>query len=172
MAHPPIFQVVGYKKSGKTSTLEKLIHYGDQLGDRVAVVKHHGHTTPLDEAHRLNDSARLHENGAFITSVTGADEVQMQMKSSLSLEKMVKWYSFLEPDLILVEGYKKATYPKAVIIKKNEDLELLDLDNIQVVLTWEDNILITRPVPVYSIHHWTENIEELYSIIKGDHHSE
>lgn len=49
-------------------------------------------------------------------------------------EKIDMLYCF-KPEVILIEGHKKEPYPKAVILRDESDLELVEiLPNIQVVL--------------------------------------
>ncbi len=49
MALLPIVAIVGRSGSGKATFLEKLIAESKARGWRVGVIKHHGHTTSLDQ---------------------------------------------------------------------------------------------------------------------------
>lgn len=44
----PILSFVGRSGSGKTTVIERLITEMTARGYRIAVVKHHAHTTPID----------------------------------------------------------------------------------------------------------------------------
>ncbi len=53
-----------------------------------------------------------------------------------SLPKIIKLYEFFSPDVIFVEGYKKEGYPKAVLVRDERDLAMLDtLTNIACVIS-------------------------------------
>ncbi|MFC7062780.1 molybdopterin-guanine dinucleotide biosynthesis protein B [Halobacillus seohaensis] len=167
MGQPAIFQIVGYKNSGKTTLLSELIRYGNAKGNQVAVIKHHGHRTPLKPMKTSTDSDYLHQCGSLITTVTSPDSLQLQINKELPLVRIIEWYKMLEPDVIFIEGYKQENYHKTVIIKDKEDIELLKLTKIQMVFTWDENLIPNLAVPVYNIHHWKEHIDEIYSTIEG-----
>ncbi|MCA0969606.1 molybdopterin-guanine dinucleotide biosynthesis protein B [Halobacillus litoralis] len=168
MKGSPVFQIVGYKNSGKTTLLSKLIAYGAGKGERVAVIKHHGHPEPLQAMHDETDSARLKKSGSFLTGVRSAGGLQLELDSTdFSLPRIVELYQAFEPDLIVVEGYKEEDYPKAVIVKKEQDLELLKKENIRFVITWDVSLTGNLTLPVYTIGEWEEQLPILYDLIKG-----
>lgn len=64
-----------------------------------------------------------------------------------------------EVDTILIEGYKKESYPKVVLLRSAEDVELLHkVENIVAVITWYDAPANLREE--YKVFHITE--EKLY----------
>ncbi|WP_101843467.1 molybdopterin-guanine dinucleotide biosynthesis protein B [Halobacillus sp. Marseille-P3879] len=165
---PRIFQVVGYKNSGKTTLLKKLVQYSSSiLEERVIYLKHHGHIEPLSQKANDADSVKLYQNGAFAACVTGASQTQMHLNIELSLSQLIDWHLFLEPDLILIEGFKTEKYPKAVILKDEADLNLLNLSNIKLIFVWDANIPLETELPVYHIKSWQNSIGDIYSCIKG-----
>ncbi|GGF15575.1 putative molybdopterin-guanine dinucleotide biosynthesis adapter protein [Halobacillus andaensis] len=163
---PVVFQIVGYKNSGKTTWMTEMVKYAAELGDHVACLKHHGDPSPLSQPEETVDSVKLHRCGAFITSVTGAGETQMLMNRELSLSQLIDWYAVLQPDMIFVEGFKHEGYPKAVILKNKNDVKLLELPNVQVVFTWDRELVTNLEIPVYHMDHWRASIEDIYSYIK------
>jgi molybdopterin-guanine dinucleotide biosynthesis protein B len=133
----PILQIVGYQNSGKTTLITKLIEKLSTEGFSVGTIKHHGHGgEPL-----IGDSGKdteLHRKaGASVVAVEGKGVVQLTAaNSSWKLEKLIALYKSFEIDVILVEGYKKANYPKIVLLRNGEDKELLDeLTNIACVIS-------------------------------------
>lgn len=67
--------------------------------------------------------------------------------------------SFFEVDTILIEGYKKESYPKVVLLRSAEDVELLQkVENIVAVITWYDAPANLREE--YKVFHIIE--EKLY----------
>jgi len=151
--HRPILQVVGFQNSGKTTLAEKLIKTGIELGLDVATIKHHGHNTPQKPEAGLKDSERHRQAGAAITAVEGGGSLQLHIqKQSWSLDGILALYEQFSPDLIVVEGYKKAPYPKLVLLRGEEDLELVqELTNVWAVITWQRLQLGPKPYPVFSL---------------------
>ncbi|MCM3761627.1 molybdopterin-guanine dinucleotide biosynthesis protein B [Alkalihalobacillus oceani] len=151
--YSPVLQVVGFQNSGKTTLAEKLIKTGGELGLKVAAIKHHGHNTPQKPEAGLKDSERHRQAGAAITAVEGGGSLQIHIQQqSWSLAEILALYEQFSPDLIVVEGYKKAPYPKLVLLRGEEDLELLqELTNVRAVITWKQLRLGTHPFPVFSL---------------------
>ncbi|ARI78043.1 molybdopterin-guanine dinucleotide biosynthesis protein B [Halobacillus mangrovi] len=165
----PVFQIVGYKNTGKTSLLSEIIAYGSARGQRVAAIKHHGHDEPLKVMHHETDSYRLHESGAFMTGVDSPRRFQLELNhpEGFTLDHLVELYRNFSPDLIVVEGFKYEHYPKAVIIKRADDLKLLDLTNIQFVITWNENLTDHLSIPVYTLREWRRRMSDVYTVAKG-----
>ncbi|RWZ55162.1 molybdopterin-guanine dinucleotide biosynthesis protein B [Halobacillus fulvus] len=168
----PVFQIVGYKNSGKTSLLSSLIAYGSRQGDKIAAIKHHGHDEPLKVMHYGTDSYRLHESGAFMTGVDSPRRFQLELshEDPFPLSQLVDLYQHFSPDLIAVEGFKQEPYPKAVIIKRAEDLNLLELENIQLVVTWDRSLTHALELPVFHLDEWRRSLPEVYRIARGKNH--
>ncbi|WP_046176332.1 molybdopterin-guanine dinucleotide biosynthesis protein B [Domibacillus indicus] len=144
-----VFQIVGYQNSGKTTLMEKLIRAASDLGVKAAAIKHHGHGGVPDYS---KDSDRHHQAGALIAGVEGDGVLQLNIpRESWKLKDILALYSLFPVDCIFVEGYKKESYPKAVLIRTEEDLPLLELENIQCVISW---------VPLLITPHRTFYIEE------------
>ncbi|UOQ92818.1 molybdopterin-guanine dinucleotide biosynthesis protein B [Halobacillus shinanisalinarum] len=169
MNQAPTFQIVGYKNSGKTTVLCDLVAYGSTIGDQVATVKHHAHKQPLEPMHTETDSYRLQKAGSFLTGVDNADTFQLEYnhKQSPPLGWLIDLYQSFGPDLILIEGFKKEAYRKAVILKEESDLRLLNLEQIAFVLTWDLEWVKHLEVPVFAMDEWKQSIENIYSIMKG-----
>jgi molybdopterin-guanine dinucleotide biosynthesis protein B len=106
--------VVGYQGSGKTTLTRALARELMGRGHQVAVIKHSSHHLDLPG----KDTAALREavgQAGFISP----QESAVFWKKSLSLENIIP---YLEADLILVEGFKRAkTYPKIVCLRGEPD---------------------------------------------------
>ncbi|CJF71739.1 Molybdopterin-guanine dinucleotide biosynthesis protein B [Streptococcus pneumoniae] len=155
-----VLQVVGFQNSGKTTLVEKLIKKAKQFDLRVGSIKHHGHGGPPDSSSELKDSHRHYQAGADVASVAGDGTLQLTADvKDWSLKKQIDFYQFFSPDVIFVEGYKKESYPKAVLIRSEEDLVLLSsLTNIICVIS---HIPLKNEVQrAYPIFHLQE--DELY----------
>ncbi|MBS4222037.1 molybdopterin-guanine dinucleotide biosynthesis protein B [Lederbergia citrea] len=138
MAGSKAFQIVGFQNSGKTTLMKKMIFNGTKNGLRIGTIKHHGHGG-VPEKTVLNKDTDKHRNaGAQITSVEGNGSLHIEAnKNSWDLEEIIHVYKNFSMDLILIEGYKHASYPKVVIIRNDDDLYLLEkLVNIKAVISW------------------------------------
>ncbi|USK59232.1 molybdopterin-guanine dinucleotide biosynthesis protein B [Peribacillus asahii] len=133
----PILQVVGYQNSGKTTLMEKLISRAAQVGLRAASIKHHGHGGAPSYELPSKDSLRHYEAGAVVSSVEGGGTLQLRAKmDDLNLEEMLRFYQFFSIDVIFVEGYKRESYPKVVLLRDEQDLSILDsLTNVQCIIS-------------------------------------
>ncbi|WP_062104898.1 molybdopterin-guanine dinucleotide biosynthesis protein B [Bacillus niameyensis] len=133
-----VFQVVGYQNSGKTTLMEKLIAYGTSKSFRIGTIKHHGHGGAPDKNRVAKDSDRHREAGAKFACVEGGGILHLEaQQGSWSLDEIISLYKQFELDLVLVEGYKQAQYPKIIMIREPEDLELVrELTNIHSIISW------------------------------------
>lgn len=160
----PLLQIVGYQNSGKTTLVEKIVKKGTEQGIKIATIKHHGHQKSLENLHQEKDSARHFKAGASATIVEGGGSLQLEAKTTgWTLDKLIQLYAFFENDMILIEGFKTADYPKIVLIKNENDIELLNtLTNIMAVISW---IPIQTNFRVFHINeeekylHWIFNSE-------------
>jgi len=134
LVKPVIFQVAGYQDSGKTTLSLNLIEHLSVSGLKIATIKHHGHGGK-PEVNETKDSGRHIAAGAAVSLVEGEGRILIQAEQKQwSLLEEIEMLSFFKPDVILVEGYKNEKYPKAVILRDEGDLELLDkLPDIKVI---------------------------------------
>ena len=155
---PSILQIVGYQNSGKTTLVEKIVHALAERKMKVATIKHHGHGGFPEVAQK--DSERHRKAGAVVSSVEGAGLLSLSsLREEWSLQEIIRLYEFFEVDIILIEGYKKESYPKVVLLRSEEDVELLHkVENIVAVITWYDAPTNLREK--YKVFHIAE--DELY----------
>lgn len=155
LVKPVLFQVAGYQNSGKTTLSLRLIKELTASGLKVATVKHHGHGG-MPEVVEAKDSEMHVKAGAAVSLVEGGGRMIIQAESGQwSLSEEIDMLSFFKPDVILIEGYKNEPYPKAVILRDESDLELVEkLHNIQVVLYRKSglpNLLKDSALPVLNM---------------------
>jgi molybdopterin-guanine dinucleotide biosynthesis adapter protein len=135
---PIIFQIVGYQNSGKTMLIAKLIERCNQEGWCVGTIKHHGHGGTPTSGDEQKDTFRHRKAGAVVTGVEGAGMLQIHAgKNEWPLEEILQLYEGFSLDLILIEGYKRESYDKVVLIRSEEDLPLISsTTNIAAVISW------------------------------------
>lgn len=154
--NPTIFQIVGFQDSGKTTFLKKLIEELEKVQVSAVTIKHHGHGGK-PAFHEEKDSYQHLKAGALAAIVEGEGHLLLQSNRSYwSLDEKIKLLSFFSPNVILIEGHKYESFPKGVIIRKKDDLTLLDkLENIKVVYYWDEKLIESHreiPIPTFSIH--------------------
>src|SRR5699024_724757 len=105
---------------------------------RVATLKHHGHGGEPAIVQGTDSYEHL-QAGAHISGVQGEDRLQLKLTGfkNANLEKAISIYTGFPIDLLLIEGYKHAPYPKIVLKNNPEDDQLLQLENIIAVGGWE-----------------------------------
>ncbi|WP_243292292.1 molybdopterin-guanine dinucleotide biosynthesis protein B [Bacillus sp. FJAT-47783] len=138
--HQKIIQVVGYKNCGKTTLMEALVREFSERNVKVGTIKHHGHEgNPPDVEERFRDHHRHFRQGAYVSSVEGNGEFHMQLKMEESnVKQILSLYQMFPLDLILIEGYKHAPFPKVVLLRSKEDEHLVQsLKNICCVISTE-----------------------------------
>lgn len=108
---PPVVSIVAKSNSGKTTLIERLIPELHTRGLRVGVLKHHHRLSSFDTPGK--DTHRIAEAGAEI--VVGVSPVQVAVfrrePGSADLDGVIE-RQFGDVDLVLVEGYKRGTFPK------------------------------------------------------------
>jgi molybdopterin-guanine dinucleotide biosynthesis protein B len=133
----PIFQVVGYQNSGKTTLISKLVKRLSSEGFSVGTIKHHGHGGMPEYGDGGKDSEVHRLAGASVIAVEGGGSLQLTAQHlSWDLHKTLSLYETFHLDAILIEGYKMESYPKIVLLRNHDDLELLDkLSNINCLIS-------------------------------------
>jgi molybdopterin-guanine dinucleotide biosynthesis protein B len=108
----PVIGIAGWKKSGKTTLVERLIAELTRRGLKVATVKHAHHAFQVDDA--ATDSARHRRAGAGQVAIVSRDRWAMVRELAGALEPdLAEVIGWLDPcDLVIVEGYKRSPIPK------------------------------------------------------------
>ncbi|MEZ5818207.1 MAG: molybdopterin-guanine dinucleotide biosynthesis protein B [Hyphomicrobiaceae bacterium] len=108
----PVIAIVGWKNSGKTTLVVRLVAELSSRGHRIATVKHAHHAFQIDDGE--TDSARHRRAGARQVAVVSAERVAMIKELGGEPEPcLADIAAMLDPcDLIVVEGYKAASVPK------------------------------------------------------------
>lgn len=93
---------------------------------------------------------RYQAAGADVTAVEGAGVLQLTARRNWDLPRLIELYRFLETDCLLIEGFKKAPYPKVVILSKEEDLEALQAVNtIAIIYRKKEHMIEHQGLPVF-----------------------
>ncbi|MBO0763301.1 MAG: molybdopterin-guanine dinucleotide biosynthesis protein B [Hyphomicrobiaceae bacterium] len=111
-SRPPAIGVAGWKNSGKTTLVTRLVAELTRRGFKVATVKHAHHAFQIDDAE--TDSARHRRAGAAQVAIVSATRwavvCELGTDPEPTLDEII---GRLDPcDLVIVEGYKRAPIPK------------------------------------------------------------
>ncbi len=108
----PVFGVTGWKNSGKTTLVTRLVSELTGRGLVVSTVKHAHHAFDIDKTG--TDSHRHREAGASeVMIVSGNRWALMHELREEDEPPMLQALERISPcDLILIEGYKREPHPK------------------------------------------------------------
>lgn len=135
-----IIQIVGYKKSGKTTLMSHTIKQLKLNNYKVATIKHHGgmHDDKMQEQDiKLQttdvDHMKHFEAGADQSIVQGVEYQQSVSRvPKQTLTEIIQKSVTIDTNIILVEGYKDADFPKVIVYKDPGELKRLShLTNIK-----------------------------------------
>ena len=111
-AHSPLVGIAGWKNSGKTTLVERLVAHFALQGLDVATIKHAHHAFKIDDD--ATDSGRHRRAGARQVAV--ASQRRWAIIRELGKATEPSLTDIIEEldrcDLIIIEGYKSAPIPK------------------------------------------------------------
>jgi molybdopterin-guanine dinucleotide biosynthesis adapter protein len=107
-----VIGITGWKNSGKTTLVEKLVSHFAQMGLRVATVKHAHHEFDID--HAGTDSFRHRKAGAHEVAIVSARRWALMHELGMEREPpLADVLARLSPcDLVIIEGYKREGHAK------------------------------------------------------------
>lgn len=161
---PVIVQFVGYKNSGKTTLLAKLVRRLKQAGLSVGTVKHDAHDFEMDRPG--TDTWKHQEAGADITAISSAFRSALISQGPEPLSALIAQMSHV--DVILVEGFKDADHPKLILLRSPEDAELLALRNPLLTVRWPAaSMLETDIAPAANIDDEDTIADAIFSLLSA-----
>lgn len=151
----PVISIVAKSGTGKTTLLEKLIAELKRRGYRVGAMKHDAHQFEID--HKGKDSWRLTQAGADTMVVSSAAKVAMVKQNPRSEEPsatdLISAY-FDGMDIVLTEGFKRSSFPKIEVHRKERSDVLLcrgdEYDSTLIAVASDQ--AWTLDVPVFDIN--------------------
>ena len=142
-----VFGVTGWKNSGKTGLMERLVGEFCARGLTVSTIKHAHHAVDVDQAG--TDSHRHRIAGASeVVLASGSRVALMQELRGAPEPSLSNLLARLSPvDLVLVEGYKREVHPKIEAHRAVTGHPLIAPDDPQIRAVASDTPLkIDRPV--------------------------
>ena len=136
-----IFGVIGWKDSGKTGLMERLVSEMTNRGFKISTLKHAHHSFDID--HQGRDSFRHRQAGASEVMLSSNNRWALMHELRGEPEpSFAELIAMMKPvDLILVEGFKKEQHSK---------LECHRAENNENFIYQSDNSvrLIASDVPI------------------------
>lgn len=120
----PILSIVGTSDAGKTTLIEKLVPELKKRGWRVATVKHDVHGFDID--HPGKDSWRHRQAGADAVIISSPNRVALieSVDHDHTLDELLDHLA-LKVDILISEGYKRASFPKIEVFRQGHRPDLL-----------------------------------------------
>ncbi len=137
-----IFGIVGWKNSGKTTLIERIVREFTAQGFAVSTIKHAHHTFDIDVPGK--DSYKHREAGAREVLVASAARWALVHELRGAPEpSLVELVAHIAPcDLILVEGFKQHDHPKIEVLRAvNRDGRIADQDQTVCAIATDDRAL-------------------------------
>jgi molybdopterin-guanine dinucleotide biosynthesis adapter protein len=146
-AKVPVLGFAAFSGTGKTTLLTKLIPILKQDGLRIGLIKHSHHSFQIDQSGK--DSFRLREAGAspvmLVSSHRRAIIKEFQIQREPILDEELLAFDQSELDLILVEGFKSANFPKIELHRPILNKPLLYPDDPNIIAFASDS-----PLPIHA----------------------
>ena len=149
----PVVGIVGWKNSGKTTLVERLIEEFTRRGLRVASVKHAHHSFEIDDT--ATDSARHRRAGSAQVAIVSNKRWALITETAGSTEPdFADVVAMLAPaDLIIVEGYKRAPIPKIEARRgaSANDKPLAPDDSHIIAIATDEPSAHVSPLPIFHL---------------------
>ncbi len=133
-----IFGVTGWKNSGKTGLMERLVSEISKRGFTVSTLKHAHHHFDVDHAGK--DSYRHRQAGAGEVLLSSAKRWALMHENRESDEATLEQLlTHLSPcDLVLIEGYKRDRHAKIEVNRKATGKSLIALEDPTILAVASD----------------------------------
>jgi molybdopterin-guanine dinucleotide biosynthesis protein B len=136
-----IVQIVGYKNAGKTTLSCEFVRELAGQGVRVGTLKHDAHDFEPELAGK--DTWQHRQAGAFLTAITSPSRTAWVHEQSTPVEQLVARMEAKFAQFIVIEGFKTAPYPKIVLLRTEEDVDLFALPNVIAAVVRKPDQAIT-----------------------------
>ena len=145
-----VYGVIGWKNSGKTSLMERLVAEISRRGFSVSTVKHVHHSVDLDQPGK--DTFRHRQAGAREVVLASADRLAILVEHRGPEPELPAVLARLAPvDLVLVEGYKRDAHPKVEVWREETGQPLIQPGDALVRAVATD-VALNLPVPVLDLN--------------------
>ncbi len=114
-----------HRKQGKTQLVMRIVDGLNKEGFKVGTIKHIGGNSTFDSP-KIKDTSRHAEAGAkLVVAVTKSELISVNKNDNPTLEQAIQKFP-KDFDFIIVEGFKRSSYPRFIIIDKAEEIQGLN----------------------------------------------
>ena len=146
-----VYGVIGWKNSGKTSLMERLVAHITARGFTVSTVKHVHHDVDLDQPGK--DSHRHRAAGASEVVLASAHRFAILREHRGPEPELTEVLARMAPvDLVLVEGYKRDAHAKIEVYRHEAGHDLIQPHDPLVRAVATDADLGPLPVPLLDLN--------------------
>ncbi|MTW20006.1 molybdopterin-guanine dinucleotide biosynthesis protein B [Allochromatium palmeri] len=162
----PVLGFVAPSGSGKTTLLRRLVAALQAQGLRVGYLKHAHHSFDLDRPGK--DSYEIRAAGAAQTLLASRERWALQVENDHKgedpdLDAMLARFERDRLDLVLVEGFKHARYPKIEVYRAALGQPPLYPDDPEIIaLASDDPPPVTPHPPVLPLNDIAELVEFIF----------
>ncbi len=143
----PILGMAAYSGTGKTTLLTELIPLLTARHIRVGLIKHSHHNFQIDKPGK--DSFRLRAAGAspvmLVSSHRRAIITDFPSPEEPDLNEQLRYFEQSELDLLLIEGFKSARFPKIELHRPSLNNPLLYPDDDSIIALATDQAVTLPP---------------------------
>ena len=151
-----VFGIIGWKNSGKTGLMERLVTEITVQGFSVSTIKHAHHTFDIDREGK--DSFRHRAAGA--TEVLLCSQTRWALMHELKNNCEPGLGDLLERlspvDLVLVEGFKKESYLKLETFRIENGKVPFARTNSDIIAIASDTVHSDLDLPVFDLNHTSD----------------
>ncbi|APX72662.1 molybdopterin-guanine dinucleotide biosynthesis protein MobB [Companilactobacillus allii] len=157
------FQIIGHKKSGKTTLLQNFLTETPQY--KFSVVKHTH--LPIDIA-TTNDTGKFFQYSDDVLLLNNEQTIHYQRNlPTTNLDKIAKLQKG-DSDFIIIEGIKELDFPKIVLLKSDESIsDYSDITNISTFVSIQGNTS-TKVLNIENINNRKKFINSFIEDIQND----
>ena len=129
--------VIGWKNSGKTTLVSRLVSHLRKKKFKVGVVKHAHHTFDID--HPNTDSYKIREAGSYKTTIVSEKRlahIEEKISPEIDIEELIKLNNGC--DILIFEGFKKIKKLSKIEVnlkKNNKELLYKSFDNVRLLVS-------------------------------------
>ena len=129
--------VIGWKNSGKTTLVSRLVAHLKKKEFKVGVVKHAHHSFNID--HPNTDSYKIREAGSYKTTIVSEKRlahIEEKISPEIDIEELIKLNNGC--DILIFEGFKKIKKLSKIevnLTKNNKELLYKSFDNVKLLVS-------------------------------------
>jgi len=159
VAPPLVIHIIGWKNTGKSGLMERLVRELNKLDIRVGVLKHDG-SNHFHWDREGTDTHRIRAAGSPVTAILSDEEFAVHAAGGLdiTLPEIVETF-FRGFEIVLVEGLKKLAGKKIEVLREGFSSAPISPDH-ELIATFGD-LLFERDAP----HFDQTNVQDLAELI-------